>query len=1116
MANWNVLKAAVANIINANGNQEITGQLLQNILNNIITNVGENATFAGIATLNTNPGAPDGPVFYLATTAGVYPNFNGLEVLDGEAIIFLWNNSAWTKKVTGFATNEKLSQLGSYTYNIPVDKKGYYIKRKDGEIAYTGDKKFCVSEFINVVEGDIFIIENATELASSQSYALYDENKNLILLSNVPDIILTIPNGVKYVVFSRNTNADLSNQYKCRRVFNKYLDMLFYIGDKSVYIRKATFITREGAFDDKATSLYISTDYISVKPSQILCIKGKAENLAVLYAFYREDKTLISTGLTEGVVRVPENAYYVAACSDKSADFSIRPVTTEYTDYKFDNYVGPLNTKVGKTNFYKHRANVGHSIEATTPNYILINVPNIKKTICGIQFKIATFMLDNFSQKNVNVLAYFYPTPETAKGLSYASVQVQGDTALDIKYLIKDGSFYIAIPKGTILNKYSGIYVDSLFSWFSAPVITNDSDNIIISEADNIDDYNVAYEYSYTPKKDISNVTNLDNIYRIQNHLEGTYANLSEYLTYPVADYSAWTDGKTGACVIKFPIYNSNSCLFELDINVFRYQTRGCTLKVCGFYTAGFQGEKFVRVVSGSLNTIYGKLRAGFHDNRICIILGDTANKWQFLKFDISNVRTYMNSSKPTPFTEGWNLEFVSDLTDYNVEDVDYKIDEEILPNIPASKINNFGEEVRKVLLKSNALSKYVDVNYIRTGLSKFFKKLYAKEKNTPYNLLFLGDSITNFQDGWASGADKELPKVSNNKPLCMYNEYTFTNRLWALLNPNALDRANRNKVFGGNMTFIKATSNDVVKSGTWVNSYNYATGQYNLPTIGGHPGGIKDFLFSTDSDAYLEFTIPANSKGFSVVAEVQNGAKTYNSTSYNPSTSVEVTLDGVLLDTISMIPESPYTQYQKRFDFVIASPTASTRKVRIQNKEANKWVFIWGVESWTDSCVRPINNAFAGASMFGSGNYNNHVFAYTPDMIVHEANLLNDTRVDLVATEKLYDTFYSKLSEKGIPILVLVTHAPSSSSTSITVDADKCPNMEDAEQTPRYYNQYAAMIKRVCGRYNIPYINVFQYQYDLYNGVIPSDLFVDGIHLSAKGHDMYKLLIDYAFENNY
>lgn len=1114
MANWIDLKAAVASIVKTNGNKEITGQLLQNVLNNIISNVGLNSTFAGIATPETNPGTPDGNVFYLATTAGTYSNFNGIVINSGEAVILEWKGS-WVKKDSGFTTKEKLSELGSYTYNIPVDKQGYYIK-KDGEIVYIGDKKFCVSEFINVVEGDIFIIENATELANYQSYALYDENKNLILLSNVSDIILTIPNGVKYVVFSRNTNADLSNQYKCRRVFNKYLDMLFYIGDKSVYIRKATFITKEGAFNDKSASSYVSTDYISVKPSQILYIKGKAENLAVLYAFYREDKTLISTGLTEGLVRVPENAYYVAACSDKSADYGIRPATTEYIDKQLNS----LNTKIGDTNFYSHKTNVGYSIGATLPNYILINVPNSKKAICGIQFKICTFVLNAKQYSNTNVLAYFYPT-ETEEGLSYASVQVQGGLALNLKFLIKDGSFYIAIQKGYILSTYSAVYVDTLFSWFSKPIIANENANIVISEAESIEDYNIAYEYSYKPNKVISNVTDLNNIYNIQNHLEGTYASYaknSEYSTYPVADYGSWTDSKTGACVIKFPIYKENQGFFEFDINVFRYQTRGCTLKVCGFYTAeGFQGGKFVRVVSGSLNTIYGKLRVGFHDNRICLILGDTTNKWQFLKFDISNVRTYMNSGKPTPFTEGWNLEFVSDLTDYNVEDVDYKIDKEIIPNLPSSIIQNFEDEVRKVLPNRNALSEYVDVNYIRAGLSEFFKNLYAKEKNTPYNLLFLGDSITNFQNGWVSGADKELPKVSNDKPLCMYNEYTFTNRLWALLNPNALDRANRNKTFGGNMTFIKATSNDVVKSGTWVNSYNYTTGQYNLPTIGGHPtGGIKDFLFSTDSNAYLEFTIPANSKGFSVVTEVQNGARTYNSTSYNPSTSVEVTLDGVLLGTISMIPESPYTQYQKRFDFVIDSPTASTRKVRIQNKEADKWVFIWGVESWTDVCVRPINNAFAGASMFNSSAYNNYVFAHNPDMIVHEANLLNDTRIDLIATEKLYDAFYSKLSEKGIPTIVLVTHAPSNSSTTITVDADKCPNMEDAEKTPRYYNQYAAMIKRVCGRYNIPYINVFQYQYDLYNGVIPSDLFVDGIHLSAKGHDMYKLLINYAFENNY
>ena len=33
MANWATLKAAIAGIIKTNGNQEITGQLLQNVLN---------------------------------------------------------------------------------------------------------------------------------------------------------------------------------------------------------------------------------------------------------------------------------------------------------------------------------------------------------------------------------------------------------------------------------------------------------------------------------------------------------------------------------------------------------------------------------------------------------------------------------------------------------------------------------------------------------------------------------------------------------------------------------------------------------------------------------------------------------------------------------------------------------------------------------------------------------------------------------------------------------------------------------------------------------------------------------------------------------------------------
>lgn len=177
MANWNVLKAAVAEVINSNGNQEITGQLLQNVLNNIITNVGENATFAGIATLNTSPGAPDGPVFYLTATTGVYPNFNGLEVSDGEATIFLWNNSTWTKKVTGFATQEKLSQLGSEAFGL-YKNKGQYITLNGGYISPTSGTN-AITDYLSL-DGVNRIVVKGRSGSAVALYAFYDKDKKLI------------------------------------------------------------------------------------------------------------------------------------------------------------------------------------------------------------------------------------------------------------------------------------------------------------------------------------------------------------------------------------------------------------------------------------------------------------------------------------------------------------------------------------------------------------------------------------------------------------------------------------------------------------------------------------------------------------------------------------------------------------------------------------------------------------------------------------------------------------------------------------------------------------------------------------------------------------------------
>lgn len=94
MAYWTTLKAAIADVIKTNGNQEITGAVLKNTLNSIVNAVGENATFVGVAIPTTNPGAPDGPVFYFASEAGIYSNFGGLKLEKGLSVI-IYNGSKW-------------------------------------------------------------------------------------------------------------------------------------------------------------------------------------------------------------------------------------------------------------------------------------------------------------------------------------------------------------------------------------------------------------------------------------------------------------------------------------------------------------------------------------------------------------------------------------------------------------------------------------------------------------------------------------------------------------------------------------------------------------------------------------------------------------------------------------------------------------------------------------------------------------------------------------------------------------------------------------------------------------------------------------------------------------
>jgi len=96
MANYNSLKEAIRAAVYDNSNEDITGQILQDCLMQIINqSVVQGSLFKGLANPLTNPGTPDGNVFYITGQAGTYVNFGGVVVQDKQLVILTNQTGSW-------------------------------------------------------------------------------------------------------------------------------------------------------------------------------------------------------------------------------------------------------------------------------------------------------------------------------------------------------------------------------------------------------------------------------------------------------------------------------------------------------------------------------------------------------------------------------------------------------------------------------------------------------------------------------------------------------------------------------------------------------------------------------------------------------------------------------------------------------------------------------------------------------------------------------------------------------------------------------------------------------------------------------------------------------------
>jgi len=92
MANYSNLINGIKAVIKQNGTNDITGQLMQDVLVTMTNTIGRFAAFAGTAMPSTNPNNPDQTVYYLTSIPGTYVNFGGI-VVPPDRLVALHNIS---------------------------------------------------------------------------------------------------------------------------------------------------------------------------------------------------------------------------------------------------------------------------------------------------------------------------------------------------------------------------------------------------------------------------------------------------------------------------------------------------------------------------------------------------------------------------------------------------------------------------------------------------------------------------------------------------------------------------------------------------------------------------------------------------------------------------------------------------------------------------------------------------------------------------------------------------------------------------------------------------------------------------------------------------------------
>lgn len=370
MGNYEQLKQAVADVIKTNGNQEITGAIMQNTLLSIISTVGSNATFAGIATPTTNPGTPDQNVFYLASEPGIYINFGGVELID-QVIVLINKSGNWVKKDSGIATNAESLKLDSkfnlyktaiFSDNL-LNKNGSFIDGKyingisGNKISLGTNSDYAISDYIPVKGGSKYLGYNIGEGGGYSAFfdknlnaiSLFKSNQNPTAPENATWCRLSCSKSALYAaIFSERSepfteyipyNDSFDVELLKRSLNNRFsVDLWKLINGKLINVNGSV-----GSNDSFSVSDFIP---FNIKKGLFFKLQTSTNKYVSCIALYDENKQFvksysnIDTVVSEHIIKsedIPDNVVYFRCTIEPGKGASLNPNINSYKQY--DNYV---------------------------------------------------------------------------------------------------------------------------------------------------------------------------------------------------------------------------------------------------------------------------------------------------------------------------------------------------------------------------------------------------------------------------------------------------------------------------------------------------------------------------------------------------------------------------------------------------------------------------------------------------------------------------------------------------------------------------------------------------------------------------------------------------------